>query len=247
LWPRRVVLSTDADIQFYCVITQDERLPEMQMVIIKYVGDVKRGMYQDISRDESYKRTLFSVNLTPQAQKERSIQQVFDKLGVEDKTRETVMEEFFRSPPSKLSDIGYWKGNFYIKDVKLEEFLAAQMVNRIKIDFRKEKELEALFDYGASDSLFTFSAAGRVFVVKYKIFDHGTKEQEKELRIRKLQELLRIASETVYGYDFKDFDFVQFEDQLTNSAFWAKAEDVYDFNKKKLSVENVIRQGPNYF
>jgi len=61
----RVVLSTDADIKFYCVITQDAKLPELQVVIIKYVDDVKLGMYRGISRSESFKRTLFSINLTP--------------------------------------------------------------------------------------------------------------------------------------------------------------------------------------
>jgi hypothetical protein len=110
----RVVLSTDADVRFYCVITQDARLPELQVVIIKYVEDVKRGMYRNISRSESYKRTLFSINLTPQARKERSVEKVFEKLGVEDKTREKVLDEFFRTPPTKLSDIGYWRGRFYL-------------------------------------------------------------------------------------------------------------------------------------
>ncbi|GAF69780.1 unnamed protein product, partial [marine sediment metagenome] len=33
----RILLSTDADIRFYCVIAQDARLPEIQLVIIKYV------------------------------------------------------------------------------------------------------------------------------------------------------------------------------------------------------------------
>ena len=243
----RVVLSTDADIHFYCVITQDERLPEVQIVVIKYVEDVKRGMYQDISRDESFKRTLFSINLTPQAQKERSIQQVFDKLGVDDSTRENVMQEFFRSPPTKLSDIGYWKGNFYLKDVKLEEFLAAQMVNRIKIDFRKEKNIDKMFDYGSAEGFFTTSDNRRIFTLKYKIFDHGTKGQEIELRNKKLGELLRIASETVYGYEYKDFDLLELEDQLTNSTFWAQEKDVYDFIKKKPAVQAVIRTSPNFF
>ncbi|MBU0683587.1 MAG: hypothetical protein KJ864_04805, partial [Candidatus Omnitrophica bacterium] len=108
----RVVLSTDADIDFYCVITQDARFPELQVAIIKYVEDVKRGMYQDISRDESFKRTLFTINLTPQAKKERSIETVLKSFGVEEEAQQSVLEEFFRSPPTKLTDIGYWRGKF---------------------------------------------------------------------------------------------------------------------------------------
>ena len=113
----RVVLSTDADIDFYCVITQDARLPELQVAIIKYVDDIKRSMVRNISRGESFKRTLFSINLTPQATKERSIEKVFDKLGVEESTRKKVLDEFFRSPPARIKDIGYWRENFYLKEI----------------------------------------------------------------------------------------------------------------------------------
>lgn len=241
----RVVLSTDADIKFYCVITQDARLPELQVVIIKYVEDVKRGYYIDISRNESYKRTLFSINLTPQAKKERSVDKVFDKIGVADDTRQKVLEEFFRSVPTKLSDVGYWRGKFYLKDITLPEFLAAQMSNRMKIDFRSDKALLSMFGYKSSEGLFVPEQG--CFLLKFNIEDQRQSDVTANMRVKKIQEIMRIAGEVTYGYEFKDFDRVVMEDQAVNARITAKASDVYDFNKKKLRAEKVVEAPPGYF
>jgi hypothetical protein len=244
----RVVLSTDADIKFYCVITQDARLPELQVVIIKYVEDVKRGMYRNISRNESYKRTLFSINLTPQAKKERSIEKVFDKMSIEEKTREKVMDEFFRAAPTKLSDVGYWKGRFYLKDITMEEFLAAQIANRVKIDFRTEKRLSEIFDYKSAEGSFMSSKGKRYFLLQFKITDKVTKEESLTApRVEKVQQLVRIANEVVYGYKFKNFDFMEMFDQYENARLRVNEKDIYDFNRKKLPVKEIVHAPPSYF
>ncbi|MGB2599989.1 MAG: hypothetical protein WBB86_03160 [Candidatus Omnitrophota bacterium] len=244
----RVVLSTDADIKFYCVITQDARLPELQVVIIKYVEDVKRGMYRNISRNESYKRTLFSINLTPQAKKERSIEKVFDKMEIEEKTREKVMDEFFRAAPTKLSDVGYWRGRFYLKDITMEEFLAAQIANRVKIDFRTEKNLTEIFDYKSAEGSFMSSKGKRYFLLQFKIADKAPKEESlTDPRVEKVQEIVRIANEVVYGYKFKDFDFMEMFDQYENVKLWINEKDIYDFNRKKLPVKEIVHAPPSYF
>jgi hypothetical protein len=243
----RVVLSTDADIKFYCVITQDARLPELQVVIIKYVGDVKYSMYRNISRSESFKRTLFSINLTPQAEKERSVEKVFAKLGVEDEAKQNVMEEFFRSEPTRLSDIGYWRDRFYLKNITMEEFLAAQIANRVKLDFRGDESLEKLFDYKASEGSFVSSDGVRTFSLKFKIADQGASDELSRRRVKKMQEILRIANEVVFGYKYRKFDFLDMEDQMENARLKVAAEDVYDFNKERLSVEEIVHAPAGYF
>ncbi len=243
----RVALSTDADIKFYCVVTQDARLPELQVVIIKYVEDVKRGVFIDISRSESFKRTLFSINLTPQAKKERSVEKVFDKLGITDETRQKVLDEFFRSAPTKLSDVGYWRGKFYLKNITLQEFLAAQIANRMKIDFRSEKGLDKIFSYKSSEGLFAAGKKKGHFLIKFNIDDLRPSGDDMNMRAKKIQEIMRIASEVVYGYQFKDFDQLVMEDQLANARITAKEQDVYDFNKKKLQAVKVVEAPPGYF
>jgi len=141
----RVVLSTDANYDFYCIIAHDVRVPEIQVIIIKYVDDVKRVFLGDISRGEFGKRMIIDMRLNPQSQKERSIKEVFQKMGLDPKWQDQVMNDFFRSEPAGLGDIGYWNGRFYIKDITLPEFLAEEIVDRVKIEFREDKALASGF------------------------------------------------------------------------------------------------------
>ncbi|MCK4463952.1 MAG: hypothetical protein KAU58_06540, partial [Candidatus Omnitrophica bacterium] len=129
----RVVLSTDAEIEFYCVIAQDIRLPEIQIIVIKYVDDVKRAFFSDISRGEYFKRTLFDISLNPQSKKEKSLKDIFKKYNLDPELEEEVLDEFFRSQPIALKDFGYWQNRFYIKSVTLPEFLAEQLSYRIRM------------------------------------------------------------------------------------------------------------------
>jgi len=247
----RVTLSTDADIKFYCVITQDERLPELQVVIIKYVDDVKKGMYQNIGRSESFKRTLFSINLTPQARKERSVEKVFDKLGLAEESRENVLNEFFRSTPTELSDMGYWRGHFYLKDITLEEFLVAQIANRIKIDFREDEEEKKTgepYKYQSSEGYFSNVSGERIFIVKFKILDQERSLPGKEdPRVAKIKKIMEIANTVVTGYKFRDFDLFEMDDQIENIKLWASSAEVYNFNDITLPLEDVIRTSGEYF
>ncbi|MBD3380329.1 MAG: hypothetical protein GF408_07710 [Candidatus Omnitrophica bacterium] len=243
----RVVLSTDADIKFYCVIAQDARLPELQVVIIKYVEDVKRSMYRNISRGESFKRTLFSVNLTPQAKKERSVNKVFEKLGVEEPTRQKIMDEFFRSPPTKLSDIGYWRDQFYIKDITLEEFLAAQIASRIKLEFKGEEKLEQAFDFKSAEAEYTKGPQHNKFDLKFKINEQKASTEIENLKRKKIQEILKIINRVVYGYKFKDFDAVVMEDQMENVTLSVSMQNVYEFTRENLPVEEIVHTSKPYF
>lgn len=244
----RVALSTDADIQFYCVITQDPLLPELQVVIIKYVDDVKMSMFRNISREESFKRTLFSVNLTPQAQKERSVESIFGQMGVDEKTREKVLNEFFRSEPTKLSDIGYWRGNFYLKDITVPEFLAAQMANRIKIDFRSEKDLAGTFVYKSSEGAYDPSLGARHFLVNFNIDQTGpVSRSDPALRETKISNVLQIVKDVVYGYKFEDFDFVFMNDQSANVRLKVLKDDVFAYTPGRISVRDIVQAPSGYF
>ncbi|MBF0493685.1 MAG: hypothetical protein HQL28_00960 [Candidatus Omnitrophica bacterium] len=239
----RVVLSTDAKINFYIVITQDERLPEMQIVIIKYVEDVKQGMFRYIGRDESFKRTLFSMNLTPQARKERSVEKVFDRLGVEEQVRESVLSEFFRSSPSKLSDIGYWRGHFYIKDVEVGEFLSAQIANRMRIDFKNDKTLDEEFKFDSAEGLFLREKNKKAFQIKYKIYNQIQTDDKKRLNNDKVKGILQIVYDVVDGYKFKEFDFVELEDQLENSKVNVPSDEIWSFKKRKKLLDDMMDTG----
>jgi len=59
----RVVLSTDVPPDFYVVVAQDKRIPGVELKLTRYVQDIRRLNYQDISRGEYTKRMLFEFGL----------------------------------------------------------------------------------------------------------------------------------------------------------------------------------------
>ncbi|NQU95286.1 MAG: hypothetical protein HQ549_03515 [Candidatus Omnitrophica bacterium] len=238
----RIVLSTDADIKFYCIIAQDIRLPEIQLVIIKYTNDVKRAFYRDISRGEYFKRTLIDINENPQAKKEQAIIDVFGKMGLDKRMKENVLDDFFRAPPSSLEGIGYWSGKFYIKNITLEEFLAEQMASRIRTRFR---EKEALKEYGLKLVTGTYegSVNPKFFLIDFKaesllfVVDPGQRKFiEKEIFTNVFEEI----SDVIYAYKFQDFNLIEMIEKNSNEKLLVPKEDVYLFKKRKLGIDAIL-------
>jgi hypothetical protein len=238
----RVALSTDADIKFYCIIAQDVRLPEIQLVIIKYVDDIKRAFYHDISRGEYFKRTIIDMNENPQAKKEQVIMDVFKKMELDRELQDTILDDFFRSEPSSLEGIGYWNGKFYIKDITLEEFLAEQMTNRIKMRFREKKPLNKyalkmitgrfasknevrffLINFNAEPLLFLLEPDEKI-PVKSEIFTNVFEE----------------ASDVLYGYKFDDFDWLEVVEENTSARLTISKDDIYLFKRGKLGIGTIL-------
>ncbi|MBI5124421.1 MAG: hypothetical protein HZA72_03280, partial [Candidatus Omnitrophica bacterium] len=208
----RVTLSTDAKFDFYCIIAHDIRIPEIQIVIIKSVDDVKRFLLNDISRGEYSKRMLVDIRLSPQAQKEHAIKEVFSKMKVEKGWQEQVMDDFFRSEPAVLGDIGYWNGRFYIKDITLAEFLAEQIVNRIRMDFREDKILSKLFTLRTSQGAYLFKGGKRFF--RFELFAEpgkaeSSEEPEKAAFDKIFEAVLKTTSGVLHGYKFDGFDYIE--------------------------------------
>jgi hypothetical protein len=238
----RAALSTDADIKFYCVIAQDIRLPEIQLVIIKYVDDIKRAFYHDISRGEYFKRTIIDMSENPQAKKEKAIMEVFGKMELDAELQEKVLEDFFRSEPSSLAGIGYWNGKFYMKDVTLEEFLAEQIASRIRLKFR---DVEPLNKYVLKMITGKFAAKGHVrfFRINFNaepllfVFD-----AEKKMPLEKdiFSNVFEEVSDVIYGYKFNGFDAVNIIEENTKRELVIPREDIYSFKRGKLGMETIL-------
>ena len=63
----RVALSSDRSIDFYTVITYDPKVPGAEVVMTRYIFDLRRFFLGDISRGEFAKRMVFDVRFNPQA------------------------------------------------------------------------------------------------------------------------------------------------------------------------------------
>ena len=236
----RVALSTDAKIDFYCVIAHDTRMPELQIIIIKSVEDVKRLFASDISRGEYMKRMLIDLRWSPQAKKEQVIKEIFSKMNLDPKWQDQVMADFFRSEPAGIGDIGYWDSHFYIKDITLGEFLAEQIANRIKLEFRDSKELKDAFLLKSIRGSYAAKKDKRVFrfeiLAEHSAAGVGTTIEDSD---RIFETALSVSAHVIHGYHFKDYNAVEVLDQRLGRSIEVTPEELEAFRTKKLKLNEI--------
>ncbi|MFA5146676.1 MAG: hypothetical protein WC515_04815 [Candidatus Omnitrophota bacterium] len=238
----RVALSTDARYDFYCVIAHDIRVPEIQIVIIKSVDDVKRFMLNDISRSDYSKRMLIDIRMSPQSQKERAVKEIFDKMSLDRKWQDQVMDDFFRGEPTALSDIGYWNDRFYIKDVTMPEFLAEQASNRVKMLFRENKKLSELFFLKSVKNVYIDRSGRRFFKMDILVQEKGFKELPRSDAARKVFEaVLDVTAPMLRSYRFTDFDHIEVVNQADGSMISVSRDDLEEYRKKKATFEDIVQ------
>jgi hypothetical protein len=239
----RVALSTDAKYDFYVVIAHDIRIPEIQIVIIKTVEDVKRFLLNDISRNDYAKRMIIDIRFSPQAQKERAIQEVFEKAAIDKRAQEDVMQEFFRSEPTGLGDIGYWNGKFYIKDITMQEFLAEQLASRIKMAFHEDKGLTEAFMLKGSKCAYSYKDGRRVFKLDITTERKFTAKPEIAADNALLLKMaLNEAAQTVHSYDFRDFNDIEISYDKDKEALKVSREELEDYRKKKIKIDYFVNK-----
>lgn len=237
----RVALSTDAKFDFFCIMTNDIRIPEMQMVAVRYIDDVKRGFLGDVSRNEYFKRMVIDFRLNPQSQKERAIKEVFEKMGLENKWQDAVMNDFFRAEPNGLGEIGYWNGRFYIKDIELSEFLAAQIAGRIRYAFKENKELENAYLVKSAKAVYSKSAGVPYFrfeaLVERKLFgDIPDTDVAKVV----FAEVIKIAANVMHDYNFSNFDHIEILNQSDGRVLKVSRDGLEKFKSNKVKLEEIV-------
>jgi len=238
----RVALSSDSNYEFYCVIAHDVKIPEIQIVIIKSVDDVKRYMLGDISRGEYSKRMLIDMKVSPQAQKERSIREAFERMSVDRKWQEGVMQDFFRSDPTTLGDIGYWGGRFYIKDVSMPEFLAEEIASRVRFVFRDDKKLDEAAMLRSSKGSYVVSGdSDRSIKIEIAAESRNTGSfTSEELSDKIFASVLAVSYEVVHGYKFGDFDYLTITNLSDGRSSKVTKEDLEKYKPKKTKIEDVM-------
>jgi hypothetical protein len=236
----RVALSTDAKVDFYCVMAHDVKMPELQVIVIKGVEDVRRLFASDISRGEYMKRMLIDLRWSPQAKKEQVIKEIFARMNIDPKWQDQVMADFFRSQPAGIADIGYWNDRFYIKDITLAEFLAEQTANRIKMEFRDEKSLKENFilksvkgAYETKKGKKTFSF--EVLADRSAIGVGSTIEDSDKV----FETVLSVAGQVIHGYHFNNYDALEILDQRAGRSIEVTPAELDGFRTKELKLSEI--------
>jgi hypothetical protein len=237
----RVSISSDASYDFYVIIAHDMRIPELQLIAIRYVDDVKRTLLSDISRGEAQKRMLIDRKINPQSQKEYAIKDVFEKMHLDKNLQETVMNDFFRAEPATLGDVGYWNGRFYVKDISLAEFLAEQIANRIAYEVGTDKKLSEIMTIKAMKGSYVSRPGGRFFQIEFLPERKWLKESETvDIGREVFQKALEVSYQVLHGYKFEDYDFVEAIDQADGRRMKVLREDLKKYKPKKTKLEDIM-------
>ncbi|MFH1847798.1 MAG: hypothetical protein ABH825_01105 [Candidatus Omnitrophota bacterium] len=244
----RVALSTDQKVDFYILIAQDPEMPEIEIVYIRYVDDVKRFLLGDVSRDDYGRRAVIALKTPTYAERERILRELFEKLNLKD-SEELVKEYIEEKPVSTMGEIGYWDGKFYLKEIEMGEFLAKQIEDKIKISFSSSKELARWFEVKSARGEYSALPEGGMFNFKVDLtprvaglymesgIELGAQERKREV----FRELMRVTGKTLRAYRFDDFKGIYFS--TTYGDLSVDREDAEAFRKKEIGIDDIIMKG----
>jgi len=150
------------------------------------------------------------------------------------------MADFFRTQPAGIGDIGYWNNHFYIKDITMAEFLAEQVINRIKIEFREDKYLKENFILKAVKGSYTTKGGRRILnfelLADRSVLGVGNTIEDSD---RIFATTLSVAGQVVHGYHFNDFDAVSVLDQRAGRSIEVTPEELEAFRAHKKKLEEI--------
>ncbi len=242
----RVTLSTDAKFEFYVVIAQDPKMPEIEIVYIRYVGDVKRFLLGDISRDEYAKRAVIQMKTPPQMEREKILKDLFAKLNIEN--ADEMIKEYLASEEKAtgIGDINYWNKKFYIKEIDLPEFLASEIEERIKMDFKQDKDLNRWYELKSSEGKYAKTQTGNRFIFIVNIANRveplydasGMELDAYKKRVLVFKKLLGIVSKVLWSYRFEGFDKVEISTPTYKLRLGK--EKLWGIKKGRIKIEELM-------
>ncbi len=242
----RVTLSTDAKLTFYVVIAQDPQMPEIEIVYIRYVDDVKRFLLGDLSRGEYAKRAVIMLKTPPQAQRERILKELFAKLSADD--ADEIIKSYLKTAQNVtgIGEISYWNGRFFMKEIGLSEFLASQIEERIKMDFRQDKDLTKWYELKAAEGKYLKRQKKGSFVVKVNLgnrvsplyLDSGIEIDAQKKRSSVLGTILGIAGDILWAYRYDDF--VSVDISVLGQRYVVTKEQLWKIRKHALKAADLV-------
>lgn len=147
-----------------------------------------------------------------------------DAIGVEESINRTIFGQN-RYPIETLPEA------FVLKEVKIEQFLADQVAQRIRFNFAKEAKDESA-QFALVDGQFD-ATRGRIF--RFSVI--GMKaEQPTETVLG----ILKTVSDVLGGYKFTGFDSVEIQDYLNRQKLIVPANVIDAYHRKKITDAEIL-------
>lgn len=242
----RVSLSTDAKFDFYVVIAQDPKTPEVEIVYIRYVDDIKRFLLGDISREQYSSRAVIMLKTPPQAERERVLKDLFSKLNIEDS--DEIIKGYLETEQdvSAIGEISYWHNKFFIKEINISEFLASQIEERIKMEFRVNRDLNKWYEFKSCGGKFVKGQNRNRFVFNVNManrveplyFESGMELDAYKKKAIVFTRLFAVTGDVLWSYKFKDFDKVEFS--IPAQKLRISKDELWKFRKGKIKIKELI-------
>jgi len=216
----RVVLSTDDPPDFYVVVAQDKRIPGVELKLTRYVKDIRRLHYNDISRGEYTKRMLFEFGL------DLGIFQEGDQFRIE----EVHFESFLAQQMAHRIKL-------YVDEEK-----SLQETFQLKSS-RGEFITPRPYSYGEREERFGH------FLITLDLQKRGMdlwgeavpEDHQKAI----LEAVLQVTSEVLRGYRFESFDYLEIKTPFLQHTFILDHNILDLYRKKKLPLSELLL--PNHF
>ena len=181
-----------------------------------------------VLRDRTHSNELVVVRSVDDTKRANS-----DAIGIEESLNRTLFGQ------NKFLPNSAGKKPFILKEVKLENFLADQIVQRVRYNFsknlkgEKESKEEAEQSMALVDGVFSHEQNKRIFRFSVLSLKPGNPKQT-------VLEVLRTISVVLSGYHFQDFDEILIQDYLNRQKLTLGQKTFLDYQAKKISEEQLL-------
>ncbi|GEM_PF-1098835 len=127
-------------------------------------------------------------------------------------------------------------GNFVLKEVKLPNFLADQIVQRIRFSFSKEPRQEEIpHNTILVDGLFDNEPSERSF--RFSMISIKTEDPKKIIL-----SIFKIINDVLKSYSFNEFDKIEVQDYLNRKKLVVNRQMILDYQQKKITEAQVLEK-----
>lgn len=110
----RVAMSTDAPVDFYVLIAADSKASGLEIVITRYVMDMKRLILNDVSRGDYVQRILMDMDFGPVTAAEETVRELFHDM--EQLSIQTIIARYF----ARTTNVRIESSDFFLNLSQLE-------------------------------------------------------------------------------------------------------------------------------
>ena len=153
-----------------------------------------------------------------------------DAIGIEESINRTVFSQGKYSPESQGGDL------FVLKEVKLENFLAEQIVQRVRFNYSKESAVEdAPKSTILIDGAYEEEAGKRSF--RFSMISIKSEDPKKIVL-----GIFNTINDVLKGYSFNVFDTIEVQDYLNRKKLVVDRQTLLDYQMKKITADQILQQ-----